>query len=275
MSQAERLSLLERLGHVPDDPDLSDWQLAEKTSWWGKPLDPTEFWKGRIVWLDKSTRIAANKKGRGYPPIPYQVSLPSFSAEDRIYWNATEVDGPNLHLAGSDQEGRFWDGFAKTHPRPPEQIEFRQTQVAEDVLLSKHRFQQGSSLNMLKANQIRRMEEYETRRAVEMGYPEEAFSEDALFWSYVFDKRRELQKYIAMGDTVESMRVQQMLRSLTVDEKYVLDSLSSGDLNAANTWKRAYLQRLRKQRVDESYVNGYLKAWDLTPKDVFRDNSQP
>src|ERR1035441_5443151 len=36
----------EQAGEVPKDATPFDWRLAQRTSWWGKPLDPKDFWKG-------------------------------------------------------------------------------------------------------------------------------------------------------------------------------------------------------------------------------------
>src|SRR5438874_3801368 len=67
---------LQRLGHVPEGTTRatregeSDWRIAEWTTWWGKPIDPKEFWKNRVIWNDVSALDAAERRGRGYPPIP-------------------------------------------------------------------------------------------------------------------------------------------------------------------------------------------------------------
>ena len=67
MSHDERLRWLEDLGQVPADADTVDWQLAQETSWWGKPLDPRVFWKGRTAWLDKAAESEARRHGRMFP----------------------------------------------------------------------------------------------------------------------------------------------------------------------------------------------------------------
>jgi len=68
MSEEDLLRWLEQLGHVPQDADALEWRLAQRTTWWGRPLDPKEFWKNRVVWLDGEATFAANSHGRGYPP---------------------------------------------------------------------------------------------------------------------------------------------------------------------------------------------------------------
>lgn len=64
MSDAERIQWLEKLGEVPAGADYHEWLLAAETGWWGKPLDPKEFWKGRVIWLDASASMAAQRHGR-------------------------------------------------------------------------------------------------------------------------------------------------------------------------------------------------------------------
>ena len=71
MSTKERIALLEKLGYIPIPSDITDLLLADKTTWWGKRLDPKEFWKGKVIWNDRIAEFEANRRGRGYPPIPY------------------------------------------------------------------------------------------------------------------------------------------------------------------------------------------------------------
>ncbi|MEY4385366.1 MAG: hypothetical protein RLY20_649 [Verrucomicrobiota bacterium] len=61
--------------------------------------------------------------------------------------------------------------------------------------------------------------------------------------------------------------------SLLVDPKYITEPLAPDQLKAANAWKIAYLQHLRREKTDESYIHAYLKAWNLTEADVFPEAS--
>ena len=49
LSDQERLDQIEKLGHVPEDAEMPrDWNLAQQTTWWGKPMDAKTFWNTGI-----------------------------------------------------------------------------------------------------------------------------------------------------------------------------------------------------------------------------------
>jgi hypothetical protein len=52
--------------------------------------------------------------------------------------------------------------------------------------------------------------------------------------------------------------------------KLITDPLAPDQVAAANAWKIAYLQRLRKENTDESYISAYLTAWKLSATEVFK-----
>jgi hypothetical protein len=52
---------------------------------------------------------------------------------------------------------------------------------------------------------------------------------------------------------------------VTVDRSFIVDELTSQQLQTANAWKIAYLRRLRREGVDEIYLNAYVRAWSLSP----------
>ncbi|HEY0455671.1 MAG TPA: hypothetical protein VGE41_04810, partial [Verrucomicrobiae bacterium] len=54
-----------------------------------------------------------------------------------------------------------------------------------------------------------------------------------------------------------------------VNSNYIIQPLTEDQLGAANAWKIAYLQRLRREKTDESYIQSYLKYWKLTEQEVF------
>ena len=105
--------------------------------------------------------------------------------------------------------------------------------------------------------------------AQKMGTPEEALTEDALFWSYVFRKREEYETKIAPLVLANGRVVTNWLGRLYVDTKFVTEPLTEVQLKTANAWKFAYLQRLRREKTDESYINAYLKVWNLSREEVF------
>jgi len=64
-------------------------------------------------------------------------------------------------------------------------------------------------------------------------------------------------------------------RSFGTGSNYVTQPLADEQLRAANAWKIAYLQRLRKESTNEPYVNAYFQAWNLSAAQVFGGTNKP
>jgi hypothetical protein len=274
LSQGDRLRWLERNRIVPEDADIVDWQLAQQTSWWGKPIDAKEFWKDRVVWLDKSAEDAAKHRGRGYPPLPYDDHRFAAYENDHEFDDSkmSNVEGPNIRFRGTERESAFWTEFIKTKPNPSERIGRDQYQVAKSILGSRFRFEHDGNLEKTDPNRLAQRQKSEVGQAQGLGCPKEALSEEALFWAYVMKQREEFKTHIAPLASVNEVAFTNWIGRLFVDSKYVTEPLTAEQLKAANAWKVVYLQRLRREQVDESYINAYLKAWNLTAKEVFGPN---
>ena len=265
-----RLPRLEKLGEVPEHADELDWQAAQETTWWGKPLDPEKFWKGRVVWLDDSAAVAAAQHGRGYPPMPYvDSSLPHFKDEGDVEEHTGVVEGPTRVIHYSNKEAAFWNKFGRTHPRPPETLKREQLIVAQAILGIRRGFEKEGNLAHMTPDQLNGGEQLREKREIEAGYPPEAFSEDALLWTYILEMRRQYQELAHTAGATNDVSVQNFVLRLLVDTKYLTEPSDAEVLKLANAWKIAYLQRLRNEKVDESYISAYLKAWDLKPDEVF------
>jgi len=118
------------------------------------------------------------------------------------------------------------------------------------------------------------------RRAQEIGVPTEALTEEALFWAYVMRQRKEYSKELAraalwkpQGNGIAEGFLGRFLDRLLVDTNLITNPLAAEQLDAANTWKVAYLQRLRREKTDESYLNAYLAAWKLDRSKVFPEET--
>jgi hypothetical protein len=258
MSQADRLRSLEEYGEVPAESDEVDWLLAPNTSWWGKPLDPKEFWKGRIIWLDSSAQRAAQRRGRSFPPMPYDNSRFS-KRSDKDFAGFPTAEGPNTPFHFSDKENVFWSDFYKTHPIPPEFLESKSFEVEDGILRARGAGNAAGMTPQLLAN----LESSLKREPVELNYPKEAFTDDALLWEYILKKRHDYETLLQGGRDTNSMAVKDFLERLPVSASQVTDPLTDEQVQAANAWKVAYLQRLQEEHVDQSYINAYLEAWNL------------
>ncbi len=271
---------LQRLGEVPEGASFAtregmrDWRIAAYTTWWGKKLDPRQFWKQRTIWNDDSAQSAALRRGRAYPPIPTHLTnaVPPFSISASRYKDVVAPvtgpdSGPYIPYHFSDAENAYWDWFAKTHPRPPAHLERGQFDLARRVL-------EGRKLGGLSAQERADLEAHERSDLQQMGFPPEALSEDALFWAYVVNKRQEYERMLNSGWSVGSGPIRNLLERLGVDSAFITRPLTSNQQHAAKAWKSAYLQRLRRERADESYINAYLKAWNLSPTEDFPNDQR-
>jgi len=260
MSAKERLRWLEKYGQVPEDADYGsiDWVLAQNTSWWGRRLDPNNFWKGRVVWLDDSAQKSAQRHGRFYPPIPYEESWhTNYPGDEGIDWGSFQIESANIHYADSSKERGFWDNFNKTKPTPPSDLIREQGNVASSIMNVRYSYVVGGNPSRLKPKDIASLEGIERHRAAELGYPPESLTDDALYWAYVLKCRQGYAQFPRLPSI------------LMVDTKLITEPLTADQLKAANAWKLAYLQRLRREKTDEQYIQAYLKAWNLTEKEVF------
>jgi hypothetical protein len=284
MPLADHLRWLEEHGEVPQDADLFECRLAQKTGWYGKPLDPKTFWRGRVVWLDKAAQTAAKRHGRLYPPPPHDnAGTPEYGAADSPAPFSQEggggPDSTGVDYRWTSSERAFWDHFAKTLPRPPDDLEREQLAVAELVLgpgpgQSPSGRSPGipvrTSQELLAASGQRLK-----AQAIGRGYPAEAFSEEALFWCYVLARRQEIESGPRELFGSNSAAVATFLQGVVVDSNLITGPLNVQQVQAANAWKIAYLQRLQKENTDESYINAYLQAWNLSAAEVFGGTNGP
>lgn len=259
MPDSERIQWLEKFGELPDGADEHEFALATKTSWWGKPLDPKKFWQGRVVWLDNSALIAAERHGRSYPPMPYEdPAMAKRSVKDDV--GEPGPDGGPLPLHDNDQERGFWAKFYVSHPVPPEEIGREQMEVEDRILGADH--WNSSAKIIAQAKEMIRTEPLK-----KANYPPEAFSEDVLFWTYVTNKKQEYQSLLDAGNAPKSPRVRVLLNHLEVATNYIMEPVPGEKIQIINGWRIAYLKRLQHENTDPSYIKAYLKAWNL-PGDV-------
>src|SRR5579859_4216817 len=129
LSDTERLIWLERNREVPPDAEYMDWYLAQKTSWWGKPLDPKTFWTNRVIWNDASALDLARRHGRCYPPIPTgDLKFNQISDQDRVL-SGGGVETWNFDFHANNRETAFWNNFFLIQPKPPADLDREMVQV--------------------------------------------------------------------------------------------------------------------------------------------------
>lgn len=257
MSDKGKLEFLEQNRMVPERADRSDWQLAPKASWWGKPLDPKEFWEGKVIWLSREARAQALAHGRGYPPIPLPyATLPLYQNQHDVVSDSGGFDsGDGIRTRYNYGESAFWNEFSMTNPIPPDDINFEQLLAASRTVNG-----QPAALADQKPDPD---SEFIRNHPVRLGFPPEAFTPEALFWTYVMDKRSRYEQLESSDLPKKDVRIDMLLSDVKVDSQYITQPLSAEQIQAANAWKIAYLNRLQQQKTDSSYINAYLKAWNI------------
>lgn len=272
MRVEDRLELLERLGCVPADGDVSDYNIAQKTTWWGHRLDPVTFWSNRVVWLDERNVSDANRMGREYPPIPFVD--PRFADRDDsidVDNKAASAEGPTIRLHQTDRENAFWNMFVVTQPRPPADLSKRQFEEAERMLKSSFDFEHRGNPGGLTQESLAEIQNHWGQQAKDAGYPTEAFSMESLRLAYMNRMRTEYQDALTAQGNGNSLPMRQFQRRLCVPIEDLKQPMTESDRNAIDAWKIAYLRRLRAQKTDESYISAYLQAWNLDAKTVFKE----
>ena len=271
--KSDELEILEKLGYVPKMSKVSVSILAEQTSWWGKRLDPEEFWKDRVIWYDELAEYSARSRGRGYPPMPYDNP----SVHDR-----SDVDQKNDRYHGesqvpryvsSERERSFWRRFRMSNPNPPKEIQGWLTGAADTWIgfrnMYEHSRKTGVPSDITKST-VEAIMERALRDANTFWYPHEAVSPEAFHWDHVMRKRAEYDEFAASGKVDDERESKWFFDRVLVDRALITEPLTDEQNDAANAWKVAYLKRLRSEEWDESYINAYLQAWDLTEEYVFK-----
>jgi len=280
---------LQRLGHVPEEVSRATregenlWRIAEWTTWWGKPLDPEKFWKGRVIWNDSSALDAANRRGRAYPPIPEHVSnLNEFHIRSRPQkdlvpsrWGGGLDSGPVVPFHFTEAEDAYWNWFWRTKPKPPEILQREQMQATESMLGTRA-FLIDQRTHQVEIRPISNLVLKKTEQ--EPGVPAE-HTEQALFWVYAMKKRgeytNEKKRLEKVANDLKESELKRFLSHQFINPEFIAEPLTDEQVKAANAWKIAYLQRLREEKVDDdSYIQAYIKAWNLSPAEVFPNDQK-
>ena len=275
MSSSAMIDLLEKLGYVPDDPNMSDYFYAEKTSWWGKRLNPEEFWKGRVVWYDDATVFEARRRGRGYPPMPYEdSSITNRPDIDKGGKGGVSLENPSPGFVSSEREKVFWINFRTSHPNPPNHIQRWLNERVDTWLNFKNQYENSIKTGNPSSSKKRTVDncmEVDIRDAKMNWFPTECVTPEAFEWEHVMRKRAEYEKLFLFGKVDDERETKWFFDRVLVEYKLITEPLTDAQIDAANAWKVAYLNRLRNEKWDESYINAYLEAWNLTEEYVFGD----
>ncbi len=283
---------LELAGHVPPGVPHGTgdgervWKQAERTRWWGKPLDPRQFWNNRAIWYDDSAQDEAQRHGRTYPPVP--VHMTNLTAgfrnhslsphEERIGhpWDAGLDGGVVYPFHSTDSERDYWTWTLGTKLKPPAYLEALQLQ---ELRGNRARIlQEREPPPHTNASANLGQETIDGRRAQETGMPAEALTDDALFWAYVLAQRQEYARWQARWSQWAATGRQlppgsgffdNRWAGVALDRSLITTQLTTGQVRAANAWKVDYLKHLLRANVDRTYIDAYMKAWGIAPGEVF------
>jgi hypothetical protein len=255
----KRFERLEKANELPSHAGGLDWELVRKTSWWGKPLDPKEFWKGRAIWLDQKAELDAQRRGRFYPPIPLNEKKFSSISEKDIESFTGGAEGSVIAYHYNDRETAFWNDFERTQPIPPDELVRKQIEVEGEILASR-------TSKIIRQEDVAAIQALVKSQALALNYPPEAFTDDALLSTYVLYQHQKYEGFISNGRTLEA---DFLLRRVAINHGLITNPPSADNVNASCGWKIAYLKRLRSRNVDQSYLAAYLEAWNLSSNSVF------
>ena len=286
----EYIEYVENLGHIPSRAEFNSGGYnhiyAQATTWWGKPLDPEEFWKDKVIWYDKIAERAAHKKGRLYPPLPTHVmdlSELHGSSTDYYSYDVRVIKPYKPNYVQTDQERTFWLFRRHLLPRPPGEIDKRQFDVAKIVMGKKNRLKNAKNKTVGAASTIREytpeqleLELAKTKtsyqeRAVKFAFPPEPFQDqDTLFYCYI-DRIRKAYKVVKNGESYDDKNVwysdlEDLWRDIDryqIDRTLITDDLDPEFVRKGTAWQTNYLSRLRSEGWNESYIEAYKKAWDV------------
>jgi hypothetical protein len=267
---------LQFAGRLPDNAKHpKDHLIAEQTYWWGNRLDPKQFWADKVVWHDEVSESEARRQGRGYPPMPYDDPLLHDRSDRNTHSDGIggPDSGPSIRYLYTERERAFWDKFTKTHPLPPayierEQQDYGRSMVHKEYILA-HDPVYAARLG-LKSDAPQRTVESARYQLRAFGFPVEALTTNALFWAYVLEQRSEYQKMMTSWSQHPSV-VSNHIARLQVDPHLITEPLTSEQTTQANAWKLEYLKRLKRDGVDHSYINAYLRAWELDPTQITKE----
>jgi len=259
-----RLTLkeLEALGHLPSAPSTEELKLAEKTSWWGKPLAPEAFWRDRPVWYDP-TDHSASDRGRQCPPVPFDdPSLRQCSTQDLQLSGSATPEGYTPRYVSNDYEQNFWTKWARLFPHSSRMIDDEQMRTARSIMSSELRSRQPKQRGRpVTAEDIAQRWEKVGQSAVSDGYSPEAFERRAIYTIFV------LNQY-GKQETTRPASIEQW-RGIVPDE--YLNASKEQLLEMHKEWQRAYVKRLGKELPKhpqlapfaDRYIKAYKEAWGL------------
>ena len=247
---------------------------AQGEPWWGKPFDPVSFWEDRPVWMDDEARSLALRRGRHYPPVPPQFA--SGIPQKVLVSDSSTLECRMPRTYYTEEEARFWNKFAKSHPHPPEEIDRWLQHWSEMRVRAERigipRLPSGKELKTpgyLNRKEPRDTVEFARSDAASVSLPVEAATEKALYWEYVRGKRDEYETMVHTGRTIENdTGLKILITDLECPIELIRQPPSDEELRVTRGWRIDYLLRLRREGTDESYIEAYKKAWSLSEDDL-------
>ncbi len=215
-----------------------------------------------MKWADAGAIRDAHSRGRAYPPAPYaDPNLPSYAPMAKSASRGTSVEDAGPVYIADPREVAFWAKWSRILPRPPEDIEERQLELAKDLLSLAYDYEKGGNTRRHTPSSLEQQKDTLVGRAVDEGYPREALASDALFWSYVKAMRGEFGNSGANGPSLRRRPSASDQRTFYVDSRYITDDLSQDEVAAMDAWKGAYLKRMAAEGTDGTYLKAYCDAW--------------
>lgn len=275
-------------GPYQTDPGAVGWNEPlgkprggfETNTWWGKPMNPAEFWKGKTVWLDTQCLTALRQRGRTSPPPAFDDVFLSLS--NYCVWVA---DGSPKALTNiCDAEYNWWNRWVGLLPRTPADIAWWHAHQAEEYMSRNP--PQGGAAEEDRPSRLKRATEELTKwldgsaeDALREGWPIEALDDQALYWAYVRAKRIAYAEECAIAKRIDDEErklafLGRFRERLSVDFDVVGRPVTEAEDKLADEWKRRYIKRLVREETDRTYIESYCKTWGLNAELLIVEASQ-
>lgn len=279
--------------HVPcqTDPGAVGWNEPlgtprngfETNAWWGKPMNPSEFWQGKTVWLDARCLMSLKERGRKWPPPAFDDVPTSLRLSNYCAWVA---DGSPAALTNiCNAEHNWWNRWLALLPKPPEDIVRWQSGHADAYMSRKYsrKEPEGGGRTASSKRATAEMADWQTRaaeKALSEGYPLEALDEQALYWAYVCEKRRSYAEecnFKSIPGEKEELRaalLEAFRKRVKVDFDVIVRPLTEEEFKSADEWKRRYIKRLVREETDRTYIDSYCMAWGMNTESLIAEALQ-
>ena len=249
---------LEREGRAPKWADPAVLRLAMRCTWWGRPLEPREFWSDKPMWQGMTVADDAHRQGRLHPPIPFDGLPRGAGGGARETLSRGDLDSEQAVMLYSAEEAAFWSRWGRILPEHPDDI------ARAQVRHLWHRARSYEEALGLDGVAVKGADRVEIPLPRTYGaYPAEAFSPDAVMGAIVAKRRSEYRRLQSQGITDDVGIKRLMQAGFALPMELVEHDPTADEKARYDAWKYDYLDRLRREGWSEVNIDAYASYWTL------------